>query len=193
MFRRRTTVKKTEVTLSSRNQYILNTYTRRMRKYEEVVYVCCFWVGYNLLLDLIPVVGKVISLIFSLSMYRLACQAELPRKVRKRMLYHLTVDFLLGLIPILGIILNMLYRAHTKNTKLLRKYLYERARQVQEASILNPQLAYETNAGSITQVSQIPTTHEIQPVLTPEIRSAPALDIQTASTLKDFPEDSKTK
>ncbi|KAI9304172.1 hypothetical protein BJ944DRAFT_240794 [Cunninghamella echinulata] len=180
MFRRRTTVKKTEVTLSSRDQYILNTYTRRMKKYEEVVYVCCFWVGYDLLLDLIPVVGKVISLIFSLSMYRLACQAELPRKVRKRMLYHLTVDFLL-------------YRAHTKNTKLLRKYLYERARQVQEASKLNPQLAYEINTGSITQANQTPTTHEMQPVLTPEIKSAPALDIQTASTLKDFPEDSKTK
>ncbi|CEI86227.1 hypothetical protein RMCBS344292_00670 [Rhizopus microsporus] len=62
---------------------------------------------------------------FSLSLYKLACQAELPRSIRKKMLYHIS----LGLIPILGILLDMLYRAHIKNLRLLRRFLYERARQ----------------------------------------------------------------
>ncbi|RCH96137.1 hypothetical protein CU097_010837 [Rhizopus azygosporus] len=91
--------------------------------------LCCCWIGYDILLELIPIVGKVISLMFSLSLYKLACQAELPRSIRKKMLYHISVDFLLGLIPILGILLDMLYRAHSKNLRLLRRFLYERARQ----------------------------------------------------------------
>lgn len=62
------------------------------------------------------------------------------------MLYHVSIDFLvsfpsrikahitkqaqkLGLIPILGILLDMLYRAHSKNARILRRFLYERARQ----------------------------------------------------------------
>lgn len=50
MFRRKTTIKKPTITLPARDQYVLNTYTRRMKRYEELVYVCCFWVGYDLLL-----------------------------------------------------------------------------------------------------------------------------------------------
>lgn len=34
-----------------------------------------------------------ISVCFSLSMYRLACQAELPKRLRRDMLYHISVDF----------------------------------------------------------------------------------------------------
>ncbi|SAL96554.1 hypothetical protein [Absidia glauca] len=132
MFQRRTTVHRPLLTLPKRDQYILDKYTRRMKAYDEMFYVCCCWIGYDVLLDFIPVVGKVISLSFSLSMYRLACQADLPKKLRRRMLYHISVDFLLGLIPILGILLDALYRAHSKNTKLLRRYLYDRARQNEE-------------------------------------------------------------
>ncbi|KAI8341766.1 hypothetical protein BC941DRAFT_414401 [Chlamydoabsidia padenii] len=129
MFRRRTTVNRPLLTLPKRDQYVLDKYTRRMKTFDEMFYVCCCWIGYDVLLEFIPVVGKVISLCFALSMYRLACQADLPKNIRHRMLYHISVDFLLGLIPILGILLDALYRAHSKNTKLLRRYLYERARQ----------------------------------------------------------------
>lgn len=33
------------------------------------------------------------------------------------------------MIPILGILLDMLYRAHSKNARILRRFLYERAKQ----------------------------------------------------------------
>ncbi|ORZ05062.1 hypothetical protein BCR42DRAFT_443916 [Absidia repens] len=132
MFRRKTIKHEPLLTLPKRDQYVLDKYTRRMKTYDEMFYVCCCWVGYDVLLEFIPVIGKVISLGFSLSMYRLACQADLPKALRRRMLYHISVDFLLGLIPILGILLDALYRAHSKNTKLLRKYLYQRARENNE-------------------------------------------------------------
>ncbi|CAO3668607.1 unnamed protein product [Rhizopus microsporus] len=126
---RRKAAESIEIQLSERDCIILEKYTRRVKKFEEMFKLCCCWIGYDILLEFIPIVGKVISLMFSLSLYKLACQAELPRSIRKKMLYHISVDFLLGLIPILGILLDMLYRAHIKNLRLLRRFLYERARQ----------------------------------------------------------------
>ncbi|KAI7904514.1 uncharacterized protein BX663DRAFT_502660 [Cokeromyces recurvatus] len=111
-----------EPQLSERDARVLDTYTRRMKRFDEMVKICCCWIGYDVLLDFIPVVGKVISLSYALSLYRLACQCDLPRTIKRRMLYHL------GLIPILGIFLDMMYRAHSKNARILRRYLYERAR-----------------------------------------------------------------
>ncbi|CAO3618635.1 unnamed protein product [Cunninghamella blakesleeana] len=181
MFRRKTTIKKTTVTLPLRNQYVLDTYTRRMKRYEELVYVCCFWVGYDLLLELIPVVGKCISLLFSLSMFRLACKADLPRRIRKKMIYHITVDFLLGLIPILGIILNMLYRAHSKNTKILKKYLYERAVQNEERAKITEQTTYE----SIQEISANDSQSSSAPLITQETQIVSTVNVQY--------EDSKMK
>ncbi|KAI8987743.1 hypothetical protein BDF20DRAFT_286790 [Mycotypha africana] len=121
--------KRTVPELPERDQIVLDEYTRKMKKYEEMIKICCCWIGYDVLFEFIPVVGKVISLGFAISMFRLACQCELPTSVKRRMLYHITVDFLIGLIPILGFFLTMLYRAHSKNARILRKFLYERARQ----------------------------------------------------------------
>ncbi|KAL0095561.1 hypothetical protein F4703DRAFT_1789216 [Phycomyces blakesleeanus] len=117
-----------DVQLSKRDQIILDKYNERVRKFDEMFKLCCCWIGYDVLLDFIPIVGKVISLGFALSLYRLACKADLPKSIRQRMIYHLSVDFLLGLIPILGILLDMLYRAHSKNARILRRFMYERAR-----------------------------------------------------------------
>lgn len=121
-------VQEPEVVLPERDALVLEKYTRRMKKFDEMIKVCCCWVGYDVLLEFIPIFGKVISLYFALSLYRLACQCELPRSIKRRMLYHVSIDFLLGLIPILGILLDMLYRAHSKNARILRRFLYERAK-----------------------------------------------------------------
>ncbi|OBZ87424.1 hypothetical protein A0J61_04535 [Choanephora cucurbitarum] len=106
-----------EVQLPERDARVLEKYTARMKRFDEMVKICCCWIGYDILLEFIPVVGKVISLMYALSMYRLACQCELPRPIKRR------------LIPILGILLDMLYRAHSKNARILRRFLYERARK----------------------------------------------------------------
>ncbi|KAL9553823.1 hypothetical protein MBANPS3_003115 [Mucor bainieri] len=122
-------VQEPEVQLPERDARVLEKYTHKMKKFDEMIKVCCCWIGYDVLLEFIPIFGKVISLYFALSLYRLACQCDLPRSIKRRMLYHVSIDFLLGLIPILGILLDMLYRAHSKNARILRRFLYERARQ----------------------------------------------------------------
>ncbi|KAI8885866.1 hypothetical protein K501DRAFT_245067 [Backusella circina FSU 941] len=148
IFRRRPDL--ADVHLPERDAIILDKYTRRMKRFDEMIKVCCCWIGYDILLEFIPIVGKVISLMFAMSMYKLACQADLPRSIKQRMLYHITVDFLLGLIPILGILLDILYRAHSKNTRILKQYLYERAR--------NGSAEAEKKALNITKVEKQPLT-----------------------------------
>ncbi|KAI8366782.1 uncharacterized protein BYT42DRAFT_587859 [Radiomyces spectabilis] len=155
MWRRRTV--KVQVQLPERDARILEKYERKVKKFDEMFKICCCWIGYDVLLEFIPIVGKVISLFFALSLFNLACEADLPRVLRKRMLYHITVDFLLGLIPILGIFLDMLYRAHSKNARLLRKFLFDRARQnscgennTQEISVPTPALTDAQN-GPLSQ------------------------------------------
>ncbi|CAO3671764.1 unnamed protein product [Rhizopus stolonifer] len=118
-----------QVELPERDAKILQVYTRKVQKFDQMFKVCCCWIGYDILLEFIPIVGKVISFMFALSLYNLACSADLPKAIKKKMMYHISVDFLLGLIPILGILLDMLYQAHSKNARILKKFLYERARQ----------------------------------------------------------------
>ncbi|ORX62289.1 hypothetical protein DM01DRAFT_1403963 [Hesseltinella vesiculosa] len=86
--------------LPPRDQFILDKYTRRMKTWDELFKVCCCWIGYDVLLEFIPVVGKIITLAFSLKMYRLACQADLPRHIREQMMYHITVDFMASSWPL---------------------------------------------------------------------------------------------
>lgn len=39
-----------EVELSERDAFVLDKYTRKMKKFDEMIKVCCCWVGYDILL-----------------------------------------------------------------------------------------------------------------------------------------------
>ncbi|KAI9469113.1 MAG: hypothetical protein EXX96DRAFT_543769 [Benjaminiella poitrasii] len=106
-----------EIQLPERDAKVLDIYTRRMKKFDEMV-------------KLIVMKRRILIVTNEIEFIPIfACQCELPRTIKRRMLYHVSIDFLLGLIPILGIFLDMLYRAHSKNARILRRFLYERARQ----------------------------------------------------------------
>ena len=48
-------------------------------------------------LDLIPVLGKTISLFFAIALYRLACSANISHEVKSTMRWHTTVNFVVSL------------------------------------------------------------------------------------------------
>ncbi|CDS07424.1 hypothetical protein LRAMOSA01373 [Lichtheimia ramosa] len=164
-----------EIQLPENDARILAKYEHRAKQFDEMIKICCCWIGYDVLLDFIPVVGKIISLGFSLSMYNLACQTVLPRAIRRHMLYNISVDFVLGLIPILGIVLTALYRANTKNARLLRRFLYQRA----EARQKQEQEASQSAIGSSSQQEQPSTASE--PVAK-EQHTSPPLPPRTSAT-----------
>ncbi|KAG2221416.1 hypothetical protein INT45_012667 [Circinella minor] len=168
-----------EVQLPERDARILAKYEYRAKQFDEMIKICCCWIGYDVLLDFIPIVGKVISLGFSLSMYRLSCQCDLPRSLRRNMLYNITVDFVLGLIPILGILLTALYRANTKNARLLRRFLYKRAAQRQEQQQTLPP------SGSLphSATGQKPPIQQPQPVATTPMPASFAASPSPSSVL----------
>ena len=108
-------VQEPEIQLPERDARVLEKYTHKMKKFDEMIKVCCCWIGYDVLLgklmcfisclrhspsslskEFIPIFGKVISLYFALSLYRLACQCDLPRSIKRRMLYHVSIDFLVS-------------------------------------------------------------------------------------------------
>ncbi len=68
---------------------------------------------------------------------------ELPGHVKRAMIFYLFMDFLIGLIPILGDIADAVYKCNTKNFILLHKELLKRATQRGG----NAALVYDLDAG----------------------------------------------
>jgi uncharacterized membrane protein YgcG len=60
---------------------------------------------------------------------RTAAQANLPVTVLAHMLFNVGLDFLLGLVPFLGDLADMAYKANTRNAVVLENYLRERGRE----------------------------------------------------------------
>lgn len=82
-----------------------------------------FRIGVEAIIGLVPVVGDVAG--FALSAYVLveAQRAGATKDVKLRMLRNMAIDFLGGLLPVFGDAFDAVYKANTRNTRLLREYL----------------------------------------------------------------------
>lgn len=78
--------------------------------------------GYDTFLGLAPVVGDTISLLFSLYLLWIALKMKLPFGVIFQMLRNSVFDYLIGLVPIIGDLSDIFYRANLKNLDLIKKY-----------------------------------------------------------------------
>lgn len=66
-----------------------------------------------------------VDLLLSRNLIKLADSMEIgiPSGVRAQMSANLIVDFAIGLIPIVGAVGDMIYKANTRNLRLLEKYI----------------------------------------------------------------------
>ncbi len=80
-------------------------------------------VGADAVLNLIPVVGTAVSKGLSGYLIYEARRLGVPNGVLARMIGNLGVDFLIGLVPVVGWVGDVFYRANTKNMALLRDHL----------------------------------------------------------------------
>lgn len=78
--------------------------------------------GFTLILDLIPELGDVIAAILSLYIVWIAVKMDLPPIRIFEMLVNITINLLLGLIPVVGEATYIFRKANIKNVKILRKY-----------------------------------------------------------------------
>lgn len=87
-----------------------------------------FRFGLDSIVGLIPVAGDTVTTALSAWIIWQAHKAGAPTHVKARMIGHAGFDYLLGLIPLVGDLGDALYKANTRNVRLLRRHLEERQR-----------------------------------------------------------------
>lgn len=78
--------------------------------------------GIDPLLDAIPGIGDVMGAVTSCYLYWIAYKLNVPRMVYAKMAWNILFDFILGLIPVIGIVFDSFYKSNVKNLALIEKY-----------------------------------------------------------------------
>lgn len=84
-----------------------------------------FRFGLSPLIGLIPVAGDFAGLILSLYVLYEARKIGASGKVQRRIIRNMLIEFVGGLIPVFGDAFDAVYKANTRNTEILRNYLYK--------------------------------------------------------------------
>ena len=84
-----------------------------------------FRFGFDAIIGLIPGIGDVVGLVLSFYVLFEAHRAGASPKVKRRMVRTMLIDFVGGLLPVVGDAFDAIYKANTRNTRLLRRHLRE--------------------------------------------------------------------
>lgn len=73
-------------------------------------------------------VGDLIDSILALLVVRAACRMEdgLPVSLKLKMFLNVVLDFVVGLVPVLGDVADALLKANVRNSRLLEEYLTQK-------------------------------------------------------------------
>jgi len=82
-----------------------------------------FRIGLDAIIGLLPGVGDLAGLVLSSYVLIEAQRAGASRSVKLQMLRNMGIDFLGGLLPVVGDVFDAIYKANTRNTLLLKRYL----------------------------------------------------------------------
>jgi len=82
--------------------------------------------GLDAIIGLIPVIGDSISALIGLYPVYVAQQHKLGLFIRVRMLFNLILDWLIGIIPFIGDMADVAFKANIRNAQLLRRALENR-------------------------------------------------------------------
>ncbi|KAI8076637.1 uncharacterized protein B0P05DRAFT_587942 [Gilbertella persicaria] len=115
-----------DLILNERDRKLLYKVKNRAWYLDKGVHCCCFNVGLDGLVGLIPGIGDFIGVYFSLQLIRTACKADLPKWLIGKMMANVMLDFMVGLTPIAGDILDILFKCNWRNAMLFEEYLITR-------------------------------------------------------------------
>ncbi len=98
-------------------------FARRLTRVMDLRFnVFGFRFGIDPMLDIIPGLGNTLSAATSLYLLWIGFQLKVPTPVYFRMVWNISIDYVFGVIPFAGIVLDALYRSNAKNFALLEKY-----------------------------------------------------------------------
>jgi len=115
--------------LSEHDAKILTKVKRRAYRLDMSLFNCCgIRFGWSSVIGIIPGIGDVIDAFMAMMVLRTCQQVEggLPSAIKAKMMFNITLDFCVGLVPFLGDIADALFRANTRNAVVLEQYLREK-------------------------------------------------------------------
>lgn len=78
--------------------------------------------GLDPIINLIPWVGDVIGAALSIFILHTAYKVGVSRSDMIKMIGNIALDFVVGIIPFVGVIFDVVYKANIRNIKILEKY-----------------------------------------------------------------------
>lgn len=83
--------------------------------------------GIDPILGLIPVLGDFIGLLLSLPVLAEANRVDAPKAMKRKMIFNIVIEAVFGSIPVVGDLFDIYWKANTRNTALLRRWLAEQS------------------------------------------------------------------
>jgi hypothetical protein len=83
--------------------------------------------GWDSVLGLFPGVGDVLTSAISLLILHHAWETKAPAHVLARMMGNVAIDFVLGIVPVVGDLFDFVFKANRKNALLLERHLTRQA------------------------------------------------------------------
>ncbi|KAH3685451.1 hypothetical protein WICPIJ_003566 [Wickerhamomyces pijperi] len=127
--------------LSHKDQQCLKSVRRYAYQLDLAFSSCCGWkVGWAGIIGLIPWIGDVIALYFGYCLIAKAQEIDdgLPKYIEAQMFANLSFDFGIGLIPIVGDLINIAYKSNTRNCLILESYLRKKGeKQMKKQGIVS--------------------------------------------------------
>ena len=80
-------------------------------------------VGWDAIIGLVPGLGDAVGLLFSSYIVFEAARLGAPKSVLARMVYNVALEFIIGVIPIIGDLFDAVWKANIRNVRLLERAL----------------------------------------------------------------------
>lgn len=100
---------------------------RRAYRLDLLFNICGVRVGLGNLIGAVPIIGDILNIYLSILIFRLCLRVQggLPVDIQIKMILNILIDFAIGLIPIVGDFIDILYKANSRNLLLLEKHLIQ--------------------------------------------------------------------
>ncbi len=79
--------------------------------------------GLDSLIGLVPGIGDTIGMAVSGYIFHRAVQQGVPHHIKFRMIFNIFIDWLIGLIPLLGDLFDVKWKANIRNVELLKRHM----------------------------------------------------------------------
>jgi hypothetical protein len=79
-------------------------------------------VGLDPILGLIPVLGDLVSPLFTIAILWQARDLRIPRVVQLRMIFNVAIDAVVGVVPFIGDLFDFAWKANLRNLALLERH-----------------------------------------------------------------------